>query len=167
MPATGAIVKEAHLVTESLGVFPNAACNASSGWPTRGRHLIDKHYAASEKTEFYIFKRRESWAPREASEFGQAARCSPLPSNDEAWYVNMNWSPRPSKGTAYLVTHPKTKQTVMVSAGHETGPSSNTAIGGVSEETLHYLGVSHRSTLQLGQLIKAPKDISFGPVRCK
>ncbi|MCA9526794.1 MAG: hypothetical protein KC549_10930, partial [Myxococcales bacterium] len=158
LPATGPVVKEAHLVTVE-DAFPG-------GWPASSRDGIAAHYARSEAASGYAMDRREPWAPEGegGSQWGQSAYSRPLPVLDEAWYVNMFWSPRPAAGTRMIVTNPANGRAVVAAAGYETGPGSNTAIGGVSEEIHDYLGTEHRDALQLGFAVD--QDLPLGPVDC-
>ncbi|MEZ4472879.1 MAG: hypothetical protein R3F60_19255 [bacterium] len=89
LPATGPVVLEAHLVTVE-DAFPG-------GWPAASRDGIAAHYALSQATSGYAMDRREPWAPEGegGSRWGQSAYSRPLPVLDEAWYVNMYWSPAP------------------------------------------------------------------------
>jgi hypothetical protein len=167
LPAYGLIVKEAHLVTNSEPSFPDATCNGpATDWPQKINAMIKAHYLHSEKETAYVQPRVGVWAPRERSRFGQAARCSPAPVIDEAWYVNMQWKKRPAGGTPMLVTSRDKKRAVLVSAGHETGPSRNTRVGGVTEEVHHYMKTKHLSSMNLGFPKDLPAGIEFGPVNC-
>jgi hypothetical protein len=157
-PTTGPVVKEAHLVTteEDFG----------GGWPSSFTDMIDRHYQISELEVGIPFDRTEPWAPagEGGSEFGQGATGAPLPVLDEAWYINMYWRERPAPGTRMLVRNPESGLTVVASAGYETGPGSNTAIGGVVEEIHLYLGTQHRDRLQIG--FAADQSLPLGPIDC-
>ncbi len=157
-PAIGPVVKEAHLVTVD-DVFPG-------GWPSALRDGIDAHYRLSQAATGYVMDRREPWAPEGegGSQWGQSAYGRPLPVIEEAFYVNMYWSPRPAASTRLIVRNPANGRAVVAAGGFETGPGSNTAIGGVSEEIHHHLGTNHRSTLQLGFAVD--QDLPFGPIDC-
>lgn len=48
--------------------------------------------------------------------------------------------------------------------GYETGPGSNTAIGGAVEEIHHYLGTAHRDPLVMGYLVD--QTLPLSPVTC-
>ena len=63
-----------------------------------------------------------------------------------------------------IVTNPANGRAVVAAAGYETGPGSNTAIGGVSEEIHDYLGTEHRDALQLGFAVD--QDLPLGPIDC-
>lgn len=155
-PTTGPVVKEAHLVTvdDAFG----------GGWPTSFTDGIDAHYALSEAATGYAMDRREPWAPagEGGSRYGQAAYYVPLPVEDEAWYVNMYWRQRPAPGTRMLLS--ANGRTVVAAAGYETGPGSNTAVAGASEEIHHYLGTSHLSEITLG--FAADQALPLGPIDC-
>ncbi|MDF1563886.1 MAG: hypothetical protein P1V51_12630 [Deltaproteobacteria bacterium] len=158
MPATGPIVREAHLVTaEEPEPYPSAA-----------REFIERHYALSQETTGLVMHRLESWAPLEGGSFYGAGIGSPtlLPVLEEGWYVNMYWqvSDRPARGTRMILRLPGTDRAVVVAAGHETGPGNLAHIGGTPEETHFYLGTSHLDVLTLG--IAVDQSLPFGPRRC-
>lgn len=157
-PAIGPVVKEAHLVTVD-DVFPG-------GWPSALRDGIDAHYRLSQAATGYVMDRREPWAPEGegGSRWGQSAYSRPLPVVEEAFYVNMYWSPRPAPSTRLIVRNPANGRAVVAAGGFETGPGANTAIGGVSEEIHHHLGTNHRSVLQLGFAVD--QTLPFGPIEC-
>jgi hypothetical protein len=158
-PSSGPVVREAHLVTVAE-TFPN-------DWPTSFTDQIQRHYQISEAATGYAMQRNEPWAPagEGGSMFGQGAIGSKLPVVDEAWYINMYWRNRPAPGTRMIVRNTTNGRAVVAAAGYETGPGSNTAIGGVTEEIHHYLGTTHRSTLEVG--FAADTTLPLGPIRCQ
>ena len=157
-PATGPVVKEAHLVT--------VADDFGGGWPSSFHDGIAAHYALSQAATGYAMDRGEPWAPagEGGSEYGQGAIGRPLPVDDEAWYVNMYWRDRPAPGTRMIVFNPENGRAVVAAAGYETGPGANTAIGGVTEEIHDWLETGHRDVLILG----FPEDdaLPLGPLEC-
>lgn len=157
-PATGPVVKEAHLVTVEEE-FDNT-------WPVSARDGLDWHYAISTLATGFAGDRTEPWAPagEGGSRWGQGSTSVPLPVLDEAWYVNMYWRDRPPRGTRMLVRNPRNGRAVVAAAGWETGPGSNTAIGGVVEEVHTYLNSGHRDDLELGFLLD--QNLPLGPVEC-
>ncbi len=158
MPATGPVVREAHLVTDDESF--------DAGWPTSYRDGLDAHYALSERVTGYVMDRREPWAPagEGGSRWGQGSTGAPVPVLDEAWYVNMYWRTRPAAGTRIIVTNPANGRALVASGGYETGPGSNEAIGGAVEEIHHYLGTTHRSTLTFGFAVD--QSLPLGPIEC-
>jgi hypothetical protein len=158
LPAVGPVVKEAHLVTDDDGF--------GSRWPNSFTDGIRDHYALSEAETGYAMTRTEPWAPagEGGSEYGQSATTVPLPVLDEAWYITMNWKDRPPKGTRMIVRNPDNGRAVVASAGWETGPGSNEAVAGVSEEIHHYLGTTHLDDLEVG--FAADQGQPLGPVTC-
>lgn len=157
-PATGPVVKEAHLVTVEES-FPN-------DWPASARDGLDWHVAVSTLATGFVAERTEPWAPagEGGSRWGQGSTGRPLPVLDEAWYVNMYWRDRPERGTRMLVRNPRNGRAVVAAAGWETGPGSNTAVGGAVEEIHSYLGSTHRETLEMGFLVD--QNLPLGPVEC-
>jgi hypothetical protein len=156
-PASGPVVLEAHLVTVDE--------TFDGGWPSSIDDQIARHYQISEAATGYVMNRTQPWAPQESSEFGQGATGRPLPVVDESWYVNMYWRDRPEQGTRMILRNLDNGRAVVAAAGYETGPGSNTAIGGASEEIHHYLGTTHRSELMMGFARDA--DLPLGPIDCE
>src|SRR6185437_9030933 len=134
-PTSGPVVEEAHLATDADGF--------GDGWPTSFTDGIDNHYAVSQAASGYSVTRDQPWAPagEGGSQFGQGATSGKVPVLDEAWYINMYWRDRPAGGTRMIVQ--ANGKAVVVSAGWETGPGSNAAIAGVTEEVHHWLGTGH------------------------
>ncbi len=157
-PAFGAVVKEAHLVTVDDGF--------GSSWPSSFYDGIPEHYALSEAATGYTMSRTEPWAPagEGGSEFGQGSFGSPLPVVAESWYVNMYWRHRPSAGARMIAFNPENGRAVVLAAGYETGPGSNTAIGGFTEEAHDHLGTGHRDSLVLGFAVD--QSLPYGPIDC-
>jgi hypothetical protein len=159
-PAVGPVALEAHLVTVDEPF--------AGGWPTSFTDQIDRHYAISQAATGYAMARNQPWAPagEGGSHYGQAAYTLPLPVLEEGWYVNMYWRHRPAPGTKLIVMNPATGAAVVAAGGYETGPGSNTAIGGASEEIHHHLGTSHRGTLVFG-FAANPEGLAYGPIDCE
>lgn len=157
-PATGPVVQEAHLVTE-------AESFAGNGFPTSASDQLARHYELSAQATGYVFNRKEPWAPagEGGSQWGQGSS-APAPLIDEAWYVNMYWKDRPARGTRMIVKNETTGRAVVAAAGYETGPGSNTAIGGASEEIHHYLQTEHRDELTMGFAVDT--SLPLGPISC-
>lgn len=158
-PAVGPVVMEAHLVT--------VADDFGGGWPNSSTHGLEDHYALSEAASGFDVARDQVWAPEGegGSQWGQAAYTAPLPVLDEAWYVNMYWRARPPAGTRMLVIDGATGKAVVTAGGYETGPGSNTAIGGAVEEVHRALGSGHRDHLVMG--FAADASAALGPVDCR
>ncbi|MCA9646789.1 MAG: hypothetical protein H6718_26910 [Polyangiaceae bacterium] len=157
-PATGPVVKEAHLVTVND--------DFGGGWPTSFTDQITRHYNLSQTATGYSMSRSEPWAPagEGGSQYGQGSTGVPLPVVAEAWYVNMYWRNKPAAGTRMIIKNPANGRAVVAAAGYETGPGSNTAIGGVTEEIHDYLGTGHRDDLQLGFAVN--DALPYGPIQC-
>ena len=158
-PAAGPVVKEAHLVTTADGF-------AQETWPQSFTDGIDEHYALSQQISGYETARNQPWAPagEGGSEYGQGSTGVQIPPDAEAWYVNMHWKRRPARGTRVIVFNPRTGRAVVAAGGYETGPGSNTAIGGAVEEIHRYLETSHRDTLIMG--FAEDQSMSYGPIEC-
>ncbi len=158
-PAVGPVVKEAHLVSPADGF--------GDGWPSSSRDRIQAHYALTEEATGYVMDRTEPWAPagEGGSRWGQGSTGRPVPLVDEAWYVNMHWRDRPAAGTRMILRNPENGRAVVASAGYETGPGSNTAVGGASEEIHDWLGSRHRTVLSIG--FAADDALPLGPIDCR
>jgi hypothetical protein len=158
LPATGPVVKEAHLVTTSE--------TFSGGWPSASRHEIERHYNVSASISGYDMSRGEAWAPagEGGSRYGQGSTGARIPVLDEAWYITMYWRQRPAGGTRMIVTNPANGRSVVASAGWETGPGSNGAIAGVTEEIHDHLGTGHMSELTVA--FAADPNLPLGPIDC-
>jgi hypothetical protein len=158
LPATGPVVKEAHLVTVDE--------NFASTWPASNREGLDAHYTLSENASGYVMSRTEDWAPagEGGSEYGQGSTGQKVPVLDEAFYITMHWRQRPAGGTRMIVKNPANGKAMVASAGYETGPGSSTAIAGVSEEIHDHLGTSHLSVLTVG--FAENEALALGPVTC-
>jgi hypothetical protein len=157
MPATGAVVLEAHLVSTAEAF--------DGGWPTSARDGLERHYGFSEMATGYVMRRTQVWAPEGegGSMWGQGSAAKP-PLDHEGWYVNMYWRMRPARGTRMIIRQPSGPLAVVAAAGYETGPGSATAIGGATEEIHDYLGTTHRDTLTMGFAVD--ESLPVGPVRC-
>ena len=157
LPATGPVVKEAHLVTTADGF--------GAAWPTSITDGIPAHYATSFGLTDFVMHRTQPWAPMESSQFGQGASGAPLPPVDEGWYVNMYWADRPPGGTRMIVRLPGGGPAVVAAAGYETGPGDPTHIAGVTEEVHFYLGTAHLDTLTVGFAVD--QTLPLGPIACE
>jgi hypothetical protein len=155
MPATGPVVREAHLVTTDEGY--------GAGWPGSITSGIGAHYDLSQGTSGLVMRRTQSWAPQESSQFGQGSTGAKLPVEDEAWYVNMLWANRPAPGTRMIVQ--ANGRAVVASAGYETGPFAADHIAGVTEEVHFYLGTGHLSTMTVGFAVD--QALPLGPIDCE
>jgi len=152
LPARGPVVKEAHLVTVDDGF--------GASWPATARDRIDAHHARSAQPL------TEPWAPagEGGSLFGQGSTGAKLPVVDEQFYVTMYWRDRPVRGTRMIVKHPTSGRAVVASAGWETGPGSNRAIAGVSEEIHTLLGTTHLDHLEIAFALD--QELALGPITC-
>jgi hypothetical protein len=63
-----------------------------------------------------------------------------------------------------LVVEPWSGRAVVAAGGWETGPGSNTAIGGAVEEVHHHLQSRHRQDLVMGYL--SDNALPLGPITC-
>ncbi len=159
MPATGPVVKEAHLVTAS----------EPAPFPATATDELAEHFELSQQATGLVMHRGELWAPLEGGDFFGAGIGDPadLPTLDEGWYVNMYWTAaaRPPKGTRMILRRSDDPtRAVVVAAGYETGPSDLTRIGGTTEETHYYLGTDHDAVLELG--IATDQSLPLGPRVC-
>jgi hypothetical protein len=159
MPATGPIVKEAHLVTQE----------EPPPYPSTSTEELADHFALSQSRTGFVMHRAEHWAPLEGGDFYGCGIGSPtlFPVEHEAWYVNMYWTSaaRPSRGTRMVLRLPGTSRAVVVAAGYETGPGNLAHVGGTPEETHFYLRTSHLSVMELG--VAVDQGLPLGPRVCQ
>lgn len=159
MPATGPIVKEAHLVTQ----------DEPPPYPMTATDELAAHHALSQSVTGLVMHRTEVWAPLEGGDFYGAGIGDPaaFPTLHEGWYVNMYWTAaaRPERGTRMIVREPGGSRAVVVAAGYETGPGDLAHIGGTPEESHFYLGTKHLDTLQLG--VAVDQALPYGPRVCQ
>lgn len=157
MPATGPVVKEAHLVTDQEFT--------DNSWPQSVTDGITAHYALSASVTGYAMSRTEPWAPccEPSNEYGQGSSVRP-PVEAEAFYINMRWSQAPSRGQRYIVYNGITGRAVVAAAGYENGPGDLSNIGGASEEIHDYLETGHLSHFTFG--VAANQNLSYGPIDC-
>jgi hypothetical protein len=159
MPATGPVVKEAHLVTQE----------EPAPYPSTATDELAAHYALSQAKTGLVMYRTENWAPLEGGDFYGSGIGDPaeLPVEDEGWYVNMYWTPaaRPPKGTRMILRLPDDPtRAVVVAAGYETGPGDLAEVAGTPEETHFYLGTEHGSTMTVGLAVDG--TLPLGPRKC-
>ncbi|MFA5623588.1 MAG: hypothetical protein WC966_00830 [Bradymonadales bacterium] len=138
LPQSGKIAKEAHMVSTSENVKPSTSVE-----------YLSTHYNLS--APYYSMSRTAPWCPLEGGTYyGQGSSAKP-PIHAEVFYINMYWKPRPANGERWIVFNPLTGKAVVGAAGYETGSGDGTFVGGVSEETHHYLGTAHSSHLMFGR----------------
>jgi hypothetical protein len=159
LPATGPIVREAHLVTQA----------EPAPFPATSTDELDAHYALSQAETGLVMYREQVWAPLEGGDFYGAGIGDPadFPVEHEGWYVNMYWTAgsRPVRGTRMILRLPgDPSRAVVVAAGYETGPGDLAMIGGTTEETHFYLGTQHQDEMTLG--LAADPTLPLGPRRC-
>ena len=164
MPATGKIVKEAHLVT----VADQAANSGKSWWPSTSSEYLAEHKARTATQTGISYSRTERWAPagEGGCEYGQGSTGAALPDAAEPWYVCMYWrgAHRPAPGTRYLVVNPATGKAIVAAAGYETGPGDLSRVGGAVEEIHHLMGTVHLGTLTFGEL--SDQSLPYGEIDC-
>lgn len=164
MPATGKVVKEAHLVT----VSDQTANGSTQWWPSSSTEYLAQHKVRTAQQTGIDYARTESWAPagEGGCEYGQGSTGRAVPDEAEPWYVCMYWKGehKPAKGTRYLVINPVTGKAIVAAAGYETGPGDLSNIGGAVEEIHHLMGTNHRGILTFGELID--QTLPYGEIDC-
>jgi hypothetical protein len=158
MPATGEVVKEAHLVT--IEEFTDGS------WPQSFTDGIEHHYALSQDASGYVMDRAEPWCPccEPANDYGQGSSARPPP-EAEAFYLCMRWAEAPPLGQRYLVFDGRSGKAVVAAAGYENGPGDLGRIGGACEEIHHHLGSGHLSVLTFG--VAVDQTLHYGPIECQ
>ena len=157
MPATGQVVKEAHLVTEQE--FTDGS------WPQSFTDGIQNHYSISEAGSGYVMDRTEPWCPccEPSNEYGQGSSARP-PVEAEAFYICMRWASAPPRGQRYIVFNGKTGKAVVAAAGYENGPGDLSRIGGACEEIHDHIETGHLSVFTFG--VAADQTLPYGPITC-
>jgi hypothetical protein len=154
LPAVGPVALEAHLAT-----------TADFEWPNTSTDGLDAHYRATARASGYAMARKEPWAPSPTGGvYARGSTGAPLPPLAEAWYVNMVWKDKPAPGQRMILYNPANGRAIVAAAGYETGPRSNEALGGASEEAHHALGVGHLGELVMGFALD--QSLPYGPVDC-
>ncbi len=172
LPTSGKFVEESHYVTTNDF--------ASGGWPSTKVESIDEHLQRS----FQLYKKYNSeiqfdnlyknhwqkeWTPEEGGHFGQGSvgevQKNELAPEMEMWFMTMMWASsndRPARGTKFLLQ--ANGKSVVVIAGFETGPSSESKLGGVTPEVHKWLKTDNNSTIKVSFL----KDqmVVVGPLNC-
>lgn len=173
LPATGKFVEESHYVT-TLDNFPNGRLFANTVTENITAHL-QRSYALyreydSNKTfaQLYQFSYQKEWTPAEAGSIGQGSvgniQRQELTPEKEMWFMTMMWAPgtRPAMGTKFLLSANGKK--VVVVAGYETGPRSQTYLGGLTPETHAWLGTTSNSQITVSYL--KDQGTPIGPINC-
>jgi hypothetical protein len=157
MPATGPVVREAHLVTDQEF--------SDGSWPQDLWDGIPAHHALSEAVTGYQMDRSEPWCPccEPSNEYGQGSSVRP-PVAAEASYVCMRWAQAPPPGQRYIVFDGRTGRAVVAAAGYENGPGDLSRIGGACEEIHDHLGTTHLSVFTFG--VASDQQLPLGPIDC-
>ena len=158
MPATGEVVKEAHLVTDQEFT--------GGSWPQSFTDGIQAHYDLAYAITGYFMDRTEPWCPccEPANEYGQGSSVRP-PVDAEAFYVCMRWASAPVRGQRYIIYNGKNGKAVVAAAGYENGPGDLSRIGGACEEIHHHLETGHLSVFTFG--VAVDQNLPFGPIDCE
>lgn len=172
-PATGRFVEESHFVT-TMESFPNGRLFANTNTENIDAHLqrslaIYQQYDPSKTfAQLYSASYQKQWTPAEAGLIGQGSigdtQVQTLTPEKEMWFMNMMWAPgtRPAIDTKFILSANGKK--VVIVAGYETGPRSQTYLGGLTPETHAWLGTNDASLITVSYL----KDQStpVGPITC-
>lgn len=158
MPATGPVVREAHLVTDQE--FTDGS------WPQGFTDGIQHHYELSQEASGYVMDRSEPWCPccEPSNEYGQGSSSRPPPAA-EAFYLCMRWAAAPPRGERYIVFDGRSGKAVVAAAGYENGPGDLGNIGGACEEIHHHLQSTHLAVLTFG--VAADQTLPYGPLDCQ
>ena len=173
LPATGRFVEESHFVT-TQDIFPNGRLFANTVTEEIDAHMqrsfvLYKQYDANKTfAQLFQFSYQKQWTPAEAGSIGQGSigdsQTQTLTPEKEMWFMNMMWAPgtRPAIDTKFLVSANGKK--VVVVAGYETGPRSQTYLGGLTPETHAWLGTNNGSLITVSYLKNQATPI--GPIDC-
>ena len=158
LPATGPVVREAHLVTAEQSF-------SEEGWPQGYRDGVSEHIRKSSERTGFIATRRDGWCPEGEGgcHWGEGSSIRP-PIAHEAWYICLYWKTQPPPGSRMIVTNPANGRSVVAIAGYETGPGHAHGIAGVVEEVHTVLGSDHRDELTFG--FARDQTLAPGPIDC-
>ncbi|MCE7995602.1 MAG: hypothetical protein HEP71_26725 [Roseivirga sp.] len=173
LPATGKFVEESHYIT-TQDDFGNKA------WPAEKNDHIKAHLQRSFRAykkydrkmtlvELYDKTWQKEWTPEEGGHFGQgsvgASQLNELSVEMEMWFLTMMWAKgnKPAKGTRFLLS--ANGKSVVVQAGYETGPASESYIGGVTREVHKWLNTTSDSEVTISKLKN--QEMILGPVNCR
>ncbi|CAM4056430.1 MULTISPECIES: hypothetical protein [Flavobacterium] len=173
LPATGKFVQESHYVTTEDN-FPGSRLFANTVTENINSHLQRsfnsyKAYDPNKTySQLYASSFQREWTPAEAGAIGQGSigniQTQYLTPEKEMWFMTMMWSPgtRPAIDTKFLLSANGKK--VVVVAGYETGPRSQSFIGGLTPETHAWLGTNNSSQITVSYLTNQSTPI--GPIDC-
>ncbi len=170
-PVTGRFVQESHYVT-NRDIFPQGRLFPSTVTENINHHLSRSFdlYLSYDNSMLYnslynnIWKTQ--WTPSEGGEIGQGSvgniQATELTPESEMWMMTMMWAPghRPARGTKFLISY--NNRRVVVIAGYETGPGSQTFMGGVTCEVHSWLRADNNSSLKVEYLKN--QSVPVGPV---
>ncbi|WP_299213680.1 hypothetical protein [uncultured Aquimarina sp.] len=173
LPATGKFVQESHYVT-TKDKFPGGRLFANTVTENINSHLqrsfnLYKTYDSNKTfNQLYSASFQKQWTPAESGSIGQGSvgniQTQELTPEKEMWFMTMMWAPgtRPARGTKFLLSANGKK--VVVIAGYETGPRSQTFLGGLTTETHAWLGTNNNSQITVSYLKNQATPI--GPIAC-
>lgn len=173
LPASGRFVEESHFVT-TQDIFPNGRLFANTVTEGIDAHMqrslvLYKQYDATKTfAQLFQFSYQKQWTPAESGSIGQGSignsQTQTLTPEKEMWFMNMMWAPgtRPAIDTKFLVSANGKK--IVVVAGYETGPRSQTFLGGLTPETHAWLGTNNNSIITVSYLKNQATPV--GPIDC-
>lgn len=173
LPATGRFVEESHYVT-TQDIFPNGRLFANtvteniSAHMQRSLALYQQYEPTKTFAQLFQFSYQKEWTPAEAGSIGQGSvgdiQKQELTPEKEMWFMTMMWAPgtKPAMGTKFLLSANGKK--VVVVAGYETGPRSQTYLGGLTPETHAWLGTTNASQITVSYL--KDQTTPIGPLNC-
>lgn len=168
-PTHGRFVVESHYVTRADKFPGRYFANTSTEGITDHLHRSCLELAAHGlPCVNYAQSWEHQWTPAESGKIGQGARGNQqaiaLSSWDEMWLGTQMWGPGeiPEPGTKYLLT--ANGRSLVVQFGWETGPASQSFLGGLTVEAHKYLGTSGNSEITIGLLLD--QSVNTGPTKC-
>ena len=173
LPATGRFVQESHYVTTQddfpgSRLFANTVTKNITPHLQRSYNLYKAYDPNKTYSQLYASSFQKEWTPAEAGAIGQGSigniQTQYLTPEKEMWFMTMMWAPgtRPAIDTKFLLSANGKK--VVVVAGYETGPRSQTYLGGLTPETHAWLGTNNTSQITVSYL--ADQSIPIGPIDC-
>ncbi|NHN28187.1 hypothetical protein FIA58_021150, partial [Flavobacterium jejuense] len=173
LPATGRFVEESHYVTTEDNfsggrLFANTVTENINPHLQRSYNLYKAYDANKTFNQLYAASFQKQWTPAESGSIGQGSigniQTQYLTPEKEMWFMTMMWAPgnRPAIDTKFLLSANGKK--VVVVAGYETGPRSQTYLGGLTPETHAWLGTNNNSQITVSYL--ANQSTPIGPIDC-
>ncbi|MGK7943126.1 MAG: TIGR02594 family protein [Microcystaceae cyanobacterium] len=169
LPTSGKFVEESHYATvedhfPNNRLFPESETEKIEDHLNRSLAIYQKYDPSASLDKLYRNYWNQVWTPPEGGKHGQGSVGNLRPNvEEEMWFITMMWassSEKPKPGTKFLLS--ANNRYAVVVAGYETGPGSESFLGGVTREVHAWLGTNNSSQLTLEYL--RDQSVPIGPV---